>query len=80
MFVWNLLDLERIKWDGPEALPPGRHTVEFDFKYEGVGDGTLEFNNYSGLGPAPERSRCARRYAARENVFAGTLCFAACGR
>ncbi len=30
-------------------LPPGRHTVEFDFKYEGIGAGTLAFNNFSGL-------------------------------
>jgi arylsulfatase A-like enzyme len=50
VFLWNLVDLERIKWEGPEALPPGRHTVEFDFKYEGLGAGTLAFNNFSGLG------------------------------
>jgi arylsulfatase len=49
VFLWNLVDLERIKWEGPDALPPGRHTVEFDFKYEGIGVGTLEFNNFSGL-------------------------------
>jgi hypothetical protein len=50
VFLWNLVDLERIKWEGPEALPPGRHTVEFDFKYEGLGAETLAFNNFSGLG------------------------------
>jgi len=50
VFLWNLVDLERLKWEGPEALPPGRHTVEFDFKYEGIGAGTLAFNNFSGLG------------------------------
>ena len=50
VFLWNLVDLERIKWEGPEALPPGRHTVEFDFKYDGLGAGTLAFNNFSGLG------------------------------
>jgi arylsulfatase len=50
VFLWNLVDLERIKWEGPEALPPGRHTVEFDFKYDGLGVGTLAFNNMSGLG------------------------------
>jgi hypothetical protein len=49
VFLWNLIDLERIKWEGAEALSPGRHTVEFDFKYEGIGVGTLEFNNFSGL-------------------------------
>jgi arylsulfatase len=50
VFLWNLVDLERLKWEGPDALPPGRHTVEFDFKYEGIGAGTLAFNNFSGLG------------------------------
>jgi arylsulfatase len=49
VFLWNLVDLERIKWEGPDALPPGRHTVEFDFKYDGIGVGTLVYNNFSGL-------------------------------
>jgi len=50
VFLWNLIDLKRIKWEGKEALPPGRHTVEFDFRYDGLGAGTLAFNNMSGLG------------------------------
>ncbi|MBA4017912.1 MAG: arylsulfatase [Pirellula sp.] len=50
VFLWNLIDLERVKWEGPDALAPGRHTVEFDFKYDGLGVGTLAFNNLSGLG------------------------------
>ena len=50
VFLWNLIDLKRIKWEGPEALSPGRHTLEFDFKYDGLGVGTLAFNNMSGLG------------------------------
>ncbi len=49
VFLWNLIDLERIRWAGSEALSPGRHTVEFDFKYDGIGVGTLEYNNFSGL-------------------------------
>ncbi len=49
VFLWNLIDLKRVKWEGPE-LAPGRHTVEFDFKYDGLGVGTLAFNNMSGLG------------------------------
>jgi arylsulfatase len=49
VWLWNLVDLERMKWEGP-ALSPGRHTIEFDFKYEGLGAGTLAFNNFSGLG------------------------------
>jgi arylsulfatase len=50
VFLWNLVDLERIKWEGPAALSPGRHTIEFDFKYDGLGVGTLAYNNMSGLG------------------------------
>jgi arylsulfatase A-like enzyme len=49
VFLWNLVDLERIKWESPDALTPGKHTVEFDFKYDGLGVGTLAFNNMSGL-------------------------------
>ena len=45
-----MLDLERIKWEAPEALSPGQHTVEFDFKYDGLGVGTMAFNNFSGIG------------------------------
>jgi arylsulfatase len=50
VFLWNLIDLKRVKWEGPEALTPGNHTIEFDFKYDGLGVGTLAFNNMSGLG------------------------------
>jgi len=50
VFLWNLLDLKRIKWEGKNALSPGKHLLEFDFKYEGLGIGTLRFNNLSGLG------------------------------
>jgi arylsulfatase len=50
VWLWNLVDLERLKWEGPDVLTPGKHTVEFDFKYDGLGAGTLAFNNFSGLG------------------------------
>jgi arylsulfatase len=50
IFLWNMVDLERIKWEGPDALTPGRHVVEFDFKYDGAGAGTLAFNSFSGVG------------------------------
>ena len=50
VFLWNLIDLKRIKWEGQDALTPGQHTLEFDFKYDGLGIGTLAFNNMSGLG------------------------------
>ena len=50
VFLWNLVDLKRVKWAGPEVLAPGKHTLEFDFKYDGLGVGTLAFNNMSGVG------------------------------
>ena len=50
VFLWKLVNLKRVKWEGLEALTPGRHIVEFDFKYDGLGIGTLAFNNMSGLG------------------------------
>jgi hypothetical protein len=49
VFLWNLVDLKRERWEGPE-LTPGKHTLEFDFKYDGLGMGTLAFNNMSGIG------------------------------
>ena len=50
VFLYNFVDLQRIRWEGPEALSPGKHTLEFDFKYDGLGVGTLAFNNVSGIG------------------------------
>lgn len=50
VFNWNLLNLEWVKWVAPEALKPGRHTIEFDFKYDGLGVETMAFNNFSGIG------------------------------
>jgi arylsulfatase A-like enzyme len=50
VFTWNLVDLKRIKWQGPEVLAPGKHTLEFDFKYNGLGAATLAFGSPSGLG------------------------------
>jgi arylsulfatase len=50
VFTWNLVDLKRQKWQAPDTVAPGKHTVEFDFKYDGLGGGTLAFNNMSGIG------------------------------
>jgi arylsulfatase A-like enzyme len=50
VFLWNLLDLKRVRWEGTEALAPGKHMLEYDFKYDGLGVATLAFNNISGLG------------------------------
>jgi arylsulfatase A-like enzyme len=50
VWLWNMVDLERLKWEGAEPLAPGKHKVEFDFVYQGKGAGTLAFNNFSGVG------------------------------
>jgi arylsulfatase len=50
VFLWNLLDLKRVRWEGTEALAPGKHTLEYGFNYDGLGFATLAFNNISGLG------------------------------
>ena len=39
VFTWNLLQLAIVKWQGKEALAPGRHTLEFDWKYAKAGLG-----------------------------------------
>ena len=50
VFVYNFLDINRTRWEGGSALTPGRHTIEFNYKYDGLGFGTLAFNNESGIG------------------------------
>jgi arylsulfatase A-like enzyme len=50
VYTYNLLDLKRTRLAGTEALTPGKHTIEYDFKYNGLGAGTLAYNNMSGVG------------------------------
>ncbi|MCC8946563.1 arylsulfatase [Bradyrhizobium sp. Arg62] len=50
VFTQNLLDLERVRWEGTDAVGPGKHTIVYDFHYDGLGIGTLAFNNVSGVG------------------------------
>jgi arylsulfatase A-like enzyme len=37
VFTYNLLGLERFRWEGKDALAPGKHTIVFDFDYDGPG-------------------------------------------
>jgi len=37
VFVYNFLDLERFRWEGLSSLDEGKHTIVFDFKYDGPG-------------------------------------------
>ena len=47
VFVYNLLNLKRYRWEGGvggadwlgESLKVGKHTIVFDFKYDGPGPG-----------------------------------------
>lgn len=49
-FLWNLLGYKLVRWDAPAALTPGKHTLEFDFKYDGLGAGTLAYDSVKGVG------------------------------
>jgi arylsulfatase A-like enzyme len=39
VFTYNLVDLERFRWEGQQSLAPGKHAIVFDFKYNGPGFG-----------------------------------------
>ena len=50
VFLWNLLDLKRVRWEGATVLAPGRHRLEFAFAYDGLGFATLAYNEIGGIG------------------------------
>jgi hypothetical protein len=37
VFVYNFLDMERFRWESMSGLSAGKHTIVFDFKYDGPG-------------------------------------------
>ena len=39
VFVYNYVNVERFRWEGKDALAPGKHTLVFDFEYDGIGFG-----------------------------------------
>jgi arylsulfatase len=39
VFTYVQLTTERFRWESPDALTPGKHTIVFDFKYDGPGFG-----------------------------------------
>jgi arylsulfatase len=49
-FDWNLVGLKNQTWQGKDVLTPGKHTIVYDFKYDGLGIATLAFNDLSGIG------------------------------
>ena len=66
VFLWNLLDLKRVRWEGPDVAAPGKHTLEYDFKYDGLGFATLAFNNISGIGRRRHRHVQGGRQGGRD--------------
>ena len=44
------MTVHRDRWEGSEAITPGKHTVVFDFKYDGLGAETIAYNDFSGVG------------------------------
>jgi arylsulfatase len=54
IYTWNLLDLERVRWESSDTLTAGKHTVEFEFTYDGLGFGTFAFSSLSGVGRSAE--------------------------
>jgi arylsulfatase len=39
VFTYNFMELARFRWEAPQALAAGKHTIVFDFKYDGPGFG-----------------------------------------
>ena len=39
VFTYNLVDLERFRWEGKDSLPAGKHSIVFEFTYDGPGPG-----------------------------------------
>jgi len=37
VFDYNMLILAQYRWEGPDALTPGKHTIVFDYTYDGPG-------------------------------------------
>jgi len=37
VFDYNMLILAQYRWEGPDALTPGKHTLVFDYTYDGPG-------------------------------------------
>ncbi|MCX5520325.1 arylsulfatase [Kaistia defluvii] len=39
VFAYNLLALDHFRWEGKDALTPGKHQIVFEFAYDGPGAG-----------------------------------------
>jgi arylsulfatase A-like enzyme len=68
VFVYNLAGVEQFKVSGPEKLAPGKHTVAFDFKYDGGGLGKGGLGSLTVDGKKAAESRFARTLAFRMSL------------
>ena len=50
VFTYNFADLERFRWEGKEALTPGKHTVSFEFQSDPKTKGVIGPFGKGGLG------------------------------
>ena len=39
VFTYVQITAEKFRWEGPDVIAPGKHTIAFDFKYDGPGFG-----------------------------------------
>lgn len=53
-FDWNLFGIKHVRWQSPFALSAGKHTLEFEFTYNGIGVQTLAYNSMVGIGQGGE--------------------------
>jgi arylsulfatase A-like enzyme len=60
VFDYNLAEVEQFKVSAPEKLAPGKHTVVFDFKYDGGGLGKGGLGRLSVDGKKVAEGRFAR--------------------
>ncbi len=51
------MNTERFRWEGKDALPPGKHTIVFDFAYDGIGFGLGERGTLKVDGKAVDSKR-----------------------
>jgi hypothetical protein len=50
VFTYNFVDLERTRWEGKDALTPGKHTIVFDFTHDPKTKGVIGPFGKGGLG------------------------------
>ncbi len=65
VFLWNLIDLKRIKWEGPEALTPGQAYPRVRLQVRGPRRGYARVQQHERAGPSWHRH--AARSTARKS-------------